>query len=141
MKITMHDWKLRINTVFQAAIDGQLSHDVLSCLLKAHIYTDLDGKHDNWLPLYSDSTKNYVRGLVEQGFDRLFSDHLEYCYSLDGVLYSTHKSSTHLHASSVPTVLDYRTGARYWRGSSTVFDTSYKQLSGGLVRPVMPNAG
>ena len=141
MKINEHEWKLRINTVFQAAIDGQLSNDVLKCLLKAHIYTDLDGKHDNWLPLYSDSTKNYVRGLVEQGFDRLFSDHLEYCYSLDGVLYSTYKSSTHLHTSSVPTVLDYRTGARYWRGSSTVFDTTYKQQAGGLVRPVMPNAG
>ena len=141
MKINEHEWKLRISNVFQAAIDGQLSYDVLNCLLKAHIYNDLGSVHDNGLPVYSESARNYVRDLVEQGFVRLFSDHLEYCYSLDGVLYSTHKSSTHLLASSVPTVLDYRTGARYWRGSSTVFDTTYKQLAGGLVRPVMPNTG
>ena len=139
MKINEHEWKLRISNVFQAAIDGQLPQDVLASLLEAHVYKDLDGKHENGLPLYSDSTQKYVHGLVLRWHERLHCDHLEYCFLLDGALYSTRKSSIHLQASSAPVVFDYRTGGLYWRGSSTAFDAAYKQQAGGLVRPVMPN--
>ena len=125
MKINEHDWKTRIGIVFQAAIGGQLAEDVLNSLLEAHVYKDLDGNYENGLPVYSDSTKVYVCGLVEQEFKRLFADHLEYCFQLDGVLYSTHRCSIHLQALNIPAVFDYRIGAHYWRGSNTLFTPNY----------------
>ena len=119
--IKNNDWKTRIGIVFQGAIDGQLASDVLASLLEAHVYKDLDGKHENGLPLYSESTQKYVRGLVDQWHERLHCDHLEYCFLLDGVLYSTRKKSIHPLASASRNILNYRAAGQYWRARCMEF--------------------
>lgn len=116
-------WRRCIADVFNGAHLAGSSCEALQENCRKYIYTELHRKHGE-RAVYTNYEQGYVQALLDMHRDLLYRDHLEFCYSVDGVLFSTHKQSSHrlveeLYARAVD--LAGAEGHHYWRASDKIF--------------------
>lgn len=92
--LTLSQWQARISDVYNMARLSHMPHSKLMEYRAEWITAELTRKHGK-RNVYSAYVRGYVAGLEAAESARLYREFLEYCYCVDGVLYSTHKESVH----------------------------------------------
>jgi hypothetical protein len=123
----MSQWEARVNELFSTAIICSVSHDKLLQMTNERIYSELNRKYANGRRVYPAYINGYIQGLMTVHRANLYRHHLEFCYDVDGVIYSTHRQTTRAHtteefyAANKGYVLCNAKGAHYWKDSDKQF--------------------
>lgn len=92
--LTMSDWESHIASLYSYAIHSQMTHTELQDLTAKHVHVELNRQHGK-RKVYTLHIQGFVTGLRRVHDALLYQHHLEYCYLVNGKLYSTHRSSMH----------------------------------------------
>ena len=125
--LSMGQFETRVNDVFSMAIICGQSSEELQNRLNRHVYDEVNrttGKSKR--RVYSGYMSGFVQGLITSARDDLYKNHLEFCYLVDGVLYSTHKTSEkktteQFYKNDTYKVLNSAPNGHYWRKSNKPF--------------------
>lgn len=95
--ITQAQFKTRIAECFNITKLSRMNQEYLNERLNKFVRHEVARKVGTVKPrmVYSLHTQGFVSGVIQVYSDCLFQKDLEFCYKVDGVLYSTHKESVH----------------------------------------------
>lgn len=125
--LDMGQWKTRVNELFRMGVSCKWSQEQFGEHTQSRIYEELHRKHGT-KNVYSLYMRGYVWGMMEIHRDRIMREEVEFCYLVDGVLYSTLKETekrktddlykTH---DSLYRVLPDMPSGFIWRGTDKVY--------------------
>jgi len=123
--LSFYQWETRVADYFGLAIACKMSHPAMLDRRDTYIFSELNRKYGT-RNVYCSYTRGYVAGLIAARFTDLYKNHLEFCYDVGGILYSTHKESIHAKVEKfygTPDVqkLNDSAGSHYWTGSDKPF--------------------
>ena len=87
---TMSDIKNRVHDIFSRAISFKSTQGDILKDIEARIYKPLGVRYANGRRKHSVYMAGYAQGVIDGYRDQLFQNHLEFCYLVDGELYTTH---------------------------------------------------
>lgn len=95
MKIlSLQEWETRVGDTYHMIELCMMPSAQMNEYLRSRIDSELSRKHGT-RPVYSQYEQGFVKGLCRARDNRIQRDMMEYCYIKDGVLYSTHRFTTH----------------------------------------------
>ncbi len=116
--LTMAQWQTRVSDVFSVIVHSRMySADAFEYTEK-HIYTELR-RRTKTRAAYPAYIHGYVQGLIDAQRASIFRNHLEFCFLLDGVLYTTSRVDTGKPKSRDRDGADFLNvpAAHYWMGT------------------------
>ena len=124
--VTMSAIELRVNDVFSMAISCKMTSTELTKILVDRVFAPLNFRWANGRRKHSIYLSGYAQGLVDARRADIWRNHVEFCYLVDGVLYSTHAKSTkrkteEFYSAGRGDVLAKAVGAHYWRDSDKIY--------------------
>ena len=119
--LTMSQWETRVADTFGVIILSRTTHDHALEIINRRIYTELNSRTKT-RARYTQYIKGFVQGLITAHRARIFQNEVEFCYIVDGVLYSTHKNSTHksteeFYQNGTGHLLTYAKSGHFWKGT------------------------
>jgi hypothetical protein len=124
--LTMSDWEVRVAEVFSMIRSCRMTSAAMNAYVKDKVWSESSRKHGR-RSVYSTYVQGFVQGLVRARSNDLYHDHLEFCYvGADGVLYSTHRQSTHrsteeFYVAGRGHVLPTLPHGHFWKGTDKPF--------------------
>jgi len=97
-------------------------------ILKSRVYDELESRTKT-RARYPAFTQGYVRGLIAAEKKALYREKLEFCYLVDGVLYTTSKAETGkpktevFYAENTGHLLTHAPNGHYWIGTDKPYFT------------------
>ena len=91
--ISMYELQQEVRRVFTHATTFHLTDNELQELLTKEVREPLNRTWTNGKPVHSTYLKGYIQGAVDACREQMWQQ-LEFCYRIDGVLYSTYKKTT-----------------------------------------------
>lgn len=88
----MYDFEMKVYSLYTNARIFNVSSDTIRERLDQCIYTELNSVTPKGKARYSRYMKGYVTGLVAMCNKEMYN-HVEFCYEINNVLFSTHKDS------------------------------------------------
>jgi hypothetical protein len=126
--LDMGQWEIRVNDVFSMIRFSRMHHAKSLEYINEKIYSELNRKHGKVKPkaVYSAFMHGYVSGLIRAEHNRLYREFLEYCYIVNGVMYSTHKDSDkpkteEFYARNQGNILADSPNGHVWKGSDKIY--------------------
>lgn len=92
--LSLTQWETRIADFYSSTRSFRLTSAEMQERRQTYILSELSRKHGK-RAVYSAYVAGYVAGLEAAHRAEMYRFHLEYCFCVDGVLYSTHRDSTH----------------------------------------------
>lgn len=125
--LNLTDWERRVLGAYAAARSFHFTNDALNAYMREVVYDELSRKTATGRRVYTAYIDGFVHGMTTVLREGLYRNELEYCYvDTDGVLYSTHRESTHRSTEDW-----YKAGkgaelyklfnGHFWRGTDKVF--------------------
>jgi hypothetical protein len=119
--LSMMQWQTRVSDVYSTIRVCKMSYTDSLEYVEKHIYSELNRKHGK-RAVYNAYIHGYVYGLMVAARNDIWRNHVEFCYKVDGVLYSTHSDSDkrkteEFHSVGMGNVLSNAEGCHYWKGS------------------------
>lgn len=125
--LSMTQFETRVSDVFSMSIIcGQTSGELQDRLTK-HIFNEVSRTTGaSKRKVYSVYMSGFVQGLITAARADLYKNHLEFCYLIEGVLYSTHKTSEkqttdQFYKNDTYKVLHNAPNGHYWKKSNKPF--------------------
>lgn len=124
--LTLTEWQNRVSDAYNMARLSRMPHSEFLAYRAKWIAAELNRKHGK-RAVYSAYVKGYVSGLEAAENARLYREFLEYCYLVGGVLYSTHRDSTHRKTEEFYSrnagheLGNAEAHGHYWKGSDKPF--------------------
>jgi hypothetical protein len=123
--LKMSEWESRVAGVFSHAVSCKASFAEYLAYKDRHVRAELlrqSGKRY----IYSPYIQGFVQGLESVHWANLYRFHLDFCYLVDGVLYSTHKTTARrktdeFYARGEGHLLNNAPSGHYWIGSDKKF--------------------
>lgn len=121
--LDMGQWKARVSDLFTDARMCRRTHGEILTMLSGRIYPELNRCTAGGRPVYTSYMKGYVYGLIDAQRDQIMRNEVEFCYLVDGVLYTTSKRDTGkpstevFYAANRGHVLTDAPSAHYWIGT------------------------
>lgn len=117
----MLQWQTRVNDVYHMVTLCKMEQSAELDYVQKHIRTELARKWGN-RAVYSVYLQGYVQGLIDAKREYITRELTEFCYVQNGVLFSTHKQSTHrlteeFYSAGKGRELGNLPNGIYWRGS------------------------
>lgn len=118
--VTMNQIKLRINDIYSMAVSCRMDHNAICDMLKERVILPLNERNKSNRRKHSQFMYGYAQGIIDAWRDKIWRDHVEFCYEVDGILYSTHKTSkrsttAQFYDAGQGSILADAKGAHYWR--------------------------
>jgi hypothetical protein len=102
--LSLSQWESRVRDCFSATRSFKSTQPELSDRIDSSIYSELNRKHGK-RAVYPAYVRGYVGGLKQSEREHMFREWLEFCYIVDGVLYSvrdnTGRKTTRFYCESV----------------------------------------
>ena len=125
--LSMMQFENRVNDVFSMSIICGQTSEELQAKIQTHLFDELNrttGASNR--KVYSVYISGFVQGLITAARADLYKNHLEFCYSIEGVLYSTHKTSEkqtteQFYKNDTYKVLHSAPNGHYWKTSNKPF--------------------
>lgn len=119
------DWETRVGDTYHMVELCHMASAEANTYYAQQIDTELNRKHGT-RSVYSAYVKGFVRGMCRTRDNHIMRDLVEYCYVEDGVLFSTHKASTHrsteeFYSSGRGCELGNLPSGFYWKGTNKPF--------------------
>lgn len=92
--LTLSAWETRVANCFNATISYKHNQAQHLEYIDKHIHAELTRKHGP-RPVYTEFVQGYVKGLCCARRADMMQNHIEFCYVVDGIMYSVNKQSTH----------------------------------------------
>lgn len=92
--LKMNEWKTRVNEVYSMVRICKMHSKKEMDYVSEKIYSELNRKHAGNRYVYPAYIKGYVQGLIDAQRESIWRNDVEFCYLVDGILYSTHKDSS-----------------------------------------------
>lgn len=92
--LTLTQWETRVFELFSTVRVCRMTSAQVIERTDSAIYEELNRKHGT-RAVYSSYVKGYVAGLISAARARIYAEQVEFCYVIDGVIFSTHKTSSH----------------------------------------------
>ena len=127
-KLTLTQWETRVSDTFGVITLGRVTHAESLNIIERRIYAELNSRTVT-RARYPAYVKGFVAGLIGAHRAAIWRDNVEFCYMVDGVLYTTSKAETgkpkteEWHARGEGHILANAPSAHYWIGTN-------KQYSG-----------
>jgi hypothetical protein len=126
--LSMSQIETRIADIFSMAKLCHYSSEYLNLRLNDTVHSELSrttGKIRKQR-VYSDYLKGFASGLIRAHTAQIYAENLEFCYLVDGILYSTHKLSSKpkteiFYAAENGRVLNDVPNGHYWKNSNSLF--------------------
>ena len=117
----MLQWQARVSEVYSMVTLCKMEQSAELDYVQKHIRTELARKWGN-RAVYSVYLQGYVQGLIDAQRERITRELTEFCYVQNGILFSTHKQSTHrlteeFYSAGKGRELGNLPNGIYWRGS------------------------
>jgi hypothetical protein len=126
--LKMYEWESRIREVFSMAKICRMTQDEMIQRMQELVFDELNRKQGIKNPknVYSAYMHGFVEGLIYAGRNDLFRNYLEFCYKVDGILYSTWKDSSHrnteeFYARQEGNKLADAENHFYWQGTDKIY--------------------
>ena len=127
---TLTQWEARVSEVFSIIRLSQCTHAVSLEIIDRRIYAELNSrtKTRSRYPAYM---IGYVNGLISAHRADIWQNYVEFCYDVNGVLYTTAKHETgkpkteEWHARGEGHILARSPGAHYWTGTDKRYSGDY----------------
>lgn len=115
--VTLDQIKVRINDIYGIAVSTGMSHTDICNRLAERLWQPLGERYPSGKAKHNKYLQGYAYGLVEAWRDQIWRHHVEFCYLLDGELYSTHRESLRKRTCDVPdaSVFCDCESAHYWK--------------------------
>lgn len=119
--LNLTQFEYRVAEVYSTIRICRMTHAEAIAEVKRLITDEAYRKYANGRHVYSVWTRGFVSGLDRAHYNALWRE-VEFCYLVDGVLYSTHKTSTHrlteeFYARGEGHLLSKAEGRHYWLGT------------------------
>ena len=120
--IGMSQWETRVSDAFSTITLGRVTHAESLDILDRHIHAELNSRTTT-RARYPAYVKGFVAGLISARRAAIWRDHVEFCYMVDGVLYTTSKADTgkpkteEWRARGQGNILANSQCAHYWIGT------------------------
>jgi hypothetical protein len=128
--ILLSELEQLINSAFNTAEYTHETAEATRDRVQREVTNPLDERYKSGRPKFSTYLKAYAFGYIQAKRNHVMQNLVEFCYLVDGTLYSTHKDSTHQ-----TTEVFYKAGrgqelgehprAFYWKGT----DKPYTEVS------------
>lgn len=133
--VSLSQMETRIADVFSMGIICKMTGEELDNRLREQIVDPINYRVPSGKRKHSVFLSGYVSGLIARHRSEIWQKHVEFCYLVDGVLYSTHKDSdkrktAEFYDAGKGNVLADAPCAHYWKGSDKPY-TKVDRLKGG----------
>jgi hypothetical protein len=127
--ILMSELQEEVRRVFTHASTFHLTDNELLELLQKEVREPLNRKWKNGKAVHSLYLKGYVQGAVSTYREQLWNE-VEFCYRIDGVLYSTHKQTSkrsidELYNANRANDISNSVGNFYWKDRNDIPFTTF----------------
>lgn len=117
----MIQWRTRVNEVYSMVTLCRMEQSAELEYVQKHIRAELGRKWGKRF-IYSPYLQGYVEGLLDAKREHITRELTEFCYVQNGILFSTHKQSTHrlteeFYSAGKGAELCSLPHGIYWRGS------------------------
>lgn len=120
--LSLSEWDARVSEAYSLIILSKCTHQHSLEVVNKYVHTELNSKMPSGRSRYTNYDRGYVQGLISAHRNRIWKDHVEFCYMVDGVLYSTHRVSSHRLSSEIDgKILCNSQGSHYWKNSDKVY--------------------
>lgn len=125
-RATMGEIETRVNDVFSMGVSCKMRRSEISQIIVDRVFSPLNARTKSGRRRHSLYLAGYASGLVDAWRALIWREHVEYCYMVDGELYSTHKNSARKNTSifyntETYTKLHDAPSAHYWKNSEKVY--------------------
>lgn len=121
--LTMGQWQARVNEVFTMARECRWPHNKILLCISDRIFTELYSKTAGQRMRYTSYIHGYVQGLIDAERRTIAMNEVEFCYLVEGVLYSTSKKETgkpkteEFYSKGQGHILNDAPSGHYWIGT------------------------
>lgn len=120
--LSLSQWDTRVSETYSIIIISKCTHQKSLELVDKYIHAELNSKTPKGRHRYTNYVRGYVQGLISAHRHMIWKDRVEFCFLVDGELYSTHKDSCHKLTSEIDAqILLSAKGNHYWKNSSKVY--------------------
>lgn len=124
--ISLMQLETKVNDVFSMAKVCHWSSSELSERCNKYLTEPINEKYPSGKRKHSTWLAGYVSGLIAANRSIIWREHVEFCYLVDGVLYSTHKDSDkptteQFYERGEGNILADSEGRHYWKGTDRAF--------------------
>lgn len=91
--LNLSQWETRVHDVFSMARICKMTQAQIHESVQSQIYDELHRKHGGKRAVYSAYVHGFVSGLLRAEQNTIMRNDVEFCYLVDGVLFSTHKDT------------------------------------------------
>jgi len=117
---TLHDIETRIADIYSMARICKWSSVRIGEELKARIYEPLNARYPSGKRKHTQYEAGYAAGVIARYRSEIWEKDVEFCYLVDGILYSTHKQSNRpttevFYKAGNGNVLADSPNAHYWK--------------------------
>ncbi len=117
----MIEWRTMVNEVYSMVTICKMEQSAELDYVQKHLRTELARKWGKRF-IYSTYMQGFVEGLIDAKRERITRELTEFCYVQNGILFSTHKQSTHrlieeFYKADKGHELSSLPNGIYWRGS------------------------
>lgn len=121
--ITLSELDTLISQIFSSAAIFKSTSDEIQDRLKAQIFDPLNAKYPSGKPKFSNYLKGYAQGCISIHRARIMNELTEFCYNVNGELYSTHKQTDkrqteEFYQAGRGSELGNYPNGFYWKGST-----------------------
>lgn len=120
--LNLGQWETRVHDVYSMARICKMTQTEILARVQSQIYDELQRKHGGKRAVYSAYVHGYVSGLMHAEQQDIMQNHVEFCYLVDGVLFSTHKDTEkrqteEFYARDAGHELNDKPSGFVWRGT------------------------
>lgn len=126
--VTLSELQTRVNDVFSSGIICKMTSTEITKRLVDRVCEPLNARTPAGRRKHSAYLAGYVQGLVDKWRADIWRYHVEFCYTVDGVLYSTHKDSArrktaefYAAGKGVELTAHAESGRHYWKNSEKAY--------------------
>jgi len=126
--VLMSDIEARVHDIFSRAISFKSTQAELIAELQAKIYEPLNYRYPSGKRKHSAYLSGFAQGLIRASQNDLSRNHHEFCYLVDGVIYTTHNTSNpsrrttkEFYDAGQGYVLNDAPSALYWKGTDKIY--------------------
>lgn len=124
--VTLSQIEMRVNDLFSTARICKQTSTELTGRLMEKVINPINEHYPSGKRKHSVFLEGYVAGLIAAGRRSIWHNDVEFCYLVDGIVYSTHKDSTRpttegFYARGEGNIVNNAEGRHYWKGTDKAF--------------------
>ncbi len=124
--VSLSQIETRVADIFYMAKTCNLTSSELASRLIDRVVDPINEKYSSGRRKHSVWLAGYVGGLISAGRNNIWRNDVEFCYLVEGILYSTHKNSTKLKTEEFyergeGNKLANSEGRHYWIGTDKIY--------------------